>query len=73
MNELSEDDYEDDNGDDECLETQPSHNPLPSKTVPIVSATHADGGGNFWIQSTIKLELRERGGGHVQSTMTIRR
>jgi hypothetical protein len=30
-----------------------------------------DGGGEFWTQSTIKLEIGERGGAHVQSTMTM--
>ncbi len=42
MNEPSKDDYEDDDGDDEFLKTQPSHNPLPSNTVPIVAATPID-------------------------------
>ena len=39
VNALSEDDYEDDDGDDKFFETQPLHNPLPSNTVPIVTAT----------------------------------
>ncbi len=63
-----DDDNNDNDDNNACVIYEDRANENATKAL---SVRGVQGGGNFWMQSTIKLELgMEREGAHVQMTMT---